>query len=179
MIESGWLLTRCGICFFQTSVGKFAPMDAIKPWICFTDCAMGFITIKLTTIWRFVFFAFSKRPLKQIQETDRFKANPFQGGKGRIFEVYTCVFVEYPAAKSQISFINSEHKGWMISIKQQWQEWVRSLKLTASLHLKTDGWKMNFLSGWGLFSGALAVSFTECTGFSSWLSMPLLSHLSP
>ena len=100
------------------------------------------------------FFAFSKRPLKQIQETDRFKANPFQGGKGRIFEVYTCVFVEYPAAKSQISFINSEHKGWMISIKQQWQEWVRSLKLTASLHLKTDGWKMNFLSGWGLFSGA-------------------------
>ena len=29
-----------------------------------------------------------------------------------------------------------------------------SLKLTASLHLKMDGWKINFLLGFGLFLGA-------------------------
>ena len=36
-----------------------------------------------------------------------------------------------------------------------------ALKLTASLHLKIDGWNMNFLLGFGLFSGAMFVSFRE------------------
>ena len=35
---------------------------------------------------------------------------------------------------------------------------IPSLKLTASLHLKMDGWKMNFLLGWPIFSGELLVS---------------------
>ena len=39
---------------------------------------------------------------------------------------------------------------------------IPSLKLTFS-HLKMDGWKINFLLGAGLFSGAFAVSFREGT----------------
>ncbi len=39
---------------------------------------------------------------------------------------------------------------------------IPSLKLTASLPLKMDGWKMDpFLLDFGLFSGAFAVSFRE------------------
>ena len=41
---------------------------------------------------------------------------------------------------------------------------VPSLKLTASLHLKIDGWKITFLSFWGpaYFQGR-TVSSRECT----------------
>ena len=35
-----------------------------------------------------------------------------------------------------------------------------SLKLTASLHLKIDGWKTTFVLGWPIFRGY--VSFKEC-----------------
>ena len=50
---------------------------------------------------------------------------------------------------------------------------VPSLKLTASLCLKMDGWNMSFLLGPGPFSGALAVGFREgmCFGvcrFITW-----------
>ena len=38
--------------------------------------------------------------------------------------------------------------------------WLHSLKLTFS-HLKMDGWKMIFLLGPGLSTGAVAVSFRE------------------
>ena len=41
-------------------------------------------------------------------------------------------------------------------------KWIpRTLELTASLHLKIDGWKMNFLLGGPIFSGY--VSFREGT----------------
>ena len=50
----------------------------------------------------------------------------------------------------------SHQKGWEIGF-WGWLEYLLSLKLTASLHLKMDGWKMSFLLGFGLFSGALAV----------------------
>ena len=35
---------------------------------------------------------------------------------------------------------------------------VPSLKLTASLHLKMDGWNTRFLLGWPIFRGRLLVS---------------------
>ena len=48
---------------------------------------------------------------------------------------------------------------------------------TNSSPLKMDGWKMNFLLGFGLFSGALAVSFREGTWriipVSKWLVTPI------
>ena len=58
-----------------------------------------------------------------------------------------------------------------------------TLPETNSSHLKIDGWKMSLLLGFGLFSGAFAVSFRECTvldfwvlqiaviGFGQWMSM--------
>ena len=35
---------------------------------------------------------------------------------------------------------------------------IPSLKLTASWHLKINGWKMKFLLGWPIFTGELLVS---------------------
>ena len=39
-------------------------------------------------------------------------------------------------------------------------ESIPSLELTYPM--KIHGWKMNFLLGFGIFSGAFAVSFREC-----------------
>ena len=44
-----------------------------------------------------------------------------------------------------------------------------TLPETNCLHLKMDGWNTRFLLGRGLLSGALAVSFRECTSLVHYL----------
>ena len=52
-----------------------------------------------------------------------------------------------------------------MGLEARFKKYTPSLKLTASLHLKMDGWNTrytSFLLGPGLFPGAFAVSFREC-----------------
>ena len=69
-----------------------------------------------------------------------------------------------PACVSNLRFfvVSSWVPGWVIPIFLESCQ-LPSLKLTASLPLKINGWKMkDFLLGLGLCSGAFAVSFREC-----------------
>ena len=56
---------------------------------------------------------------------------------------------------------------------------IPSLKLTASLPLKINGWKMKFLLGPGLFSEAFAVSFRECMPFTPASTASIVSEELP
>ena len=63
------------------------------------------------------------------------------------------------AATLKVEEIDSD----CIFSKVDFYQLLPSLKLTASLHLKIDGWNINFLLGVFSFSGALAVRFREET----------------